>query len=123
MDTSLDRLSESLKLLQPLKIDDRQNLFTSTSAIGTGDSLANNSCSTLAHNVQNAIDHWTTQRAIEYAPTISFEPKRSVAMAAAISIVKPQSAKLLTAPAPIPAVVKGLPIAVKTPVNIAPKHW
>ncbi len=116
MENSLDRFSESLKLVQPLKIDERQNLFAGTLAVGTNDSLANNSCSTLAHNVQNAIDRWTGKRAIDYAPTMSAAPKLNAATAAAINIVTP-SAKLLTAP----AVVRALPLAVKTPVNIAPQ--
>jgi Matrixin len=117
MDNSLDRLSASLNSLQSLKIDDRQSICASISAIGNGDNLTQTSGVGLSYTVQTAIDHWTGKQATNYAGIIHSQPKSNSATVTAVSIVKPQSAKLLTASAIVPA----LPVAVKKPVNIAPQ--
>ncbi len=121
MDNSLDRLAESLNSPQPLKIDDRQNIFASILAIGTGDNLTQTSGAGLSYTVQTAIDHWTGKQAINCAEVIHFQPKSNSATGVGISIVKPESAKLLIAPAPLPTTVRTLPVAIKKPVNVAPQ--
>ena len=120
MDNSLDRLSESFNSLQSLKIDEKQHLFASVPTIGAGDSLAKSSCSALNYTIQNTIDRWTSKQVIDYAPIISAPPKSNSVTAAATSVVKPQAAKLLTAPAPLLA-VPAAPVAIKKPTNIAPQ--
>jgi Matrixin len=121
MDNSLDRLSESLNLSQPLKIDDKQNIFASISSIGAGDDLVKNSCSVLGHKVQNAIDNWTGKQAIDYSPIMSSVAKSNSATAAGISIVKPQSANLQIAHAPLAVIVPTLSTSAKKLPNIAPQ--
>jgi Matrixin len=121
MNNSLDRLAESLNSPQLLKIDDRQNIFASTLAIGTGDNLTQTSGAGLSYTVQTAIDHWTGKQAINCAGIIHAQPKSNSATGAGINIVKPESAKLLIAPAPLPTTVRTLPVAIKKPVNVAPQ--
>ena len=120
MDSTLDRLTESFNSLQPLKIDQKQHLFASVPTIGAGDSLAKSSCSALNHTIQNTIDHWAGKRSIDYAPIISTPAQRNSATVAALSVIKPQSAKLITAPAPLLA-APSVPATIKPPTNIAPQ--
>jgi hypothetical protein len=120
MDNTLDRLTESCNSLQSLKINQQQHLLANISAVGAEDSLAKSSCSALNHTIQNTIDHWTSKQAIDYAPIISPPPKSNLATVAAINVVKPQSAKLLVAPAPL-LVVPAAPVAIKKPTNITPQ--
>jgi hypothetical protein len=121
MDSSRDRLSESLTSLQPLKIEDRQHLFASALAIGTGDHLNKINCSAFGDPIKNTVDNWAGRKAIDYSPVINSTLRSNSATVAETSIVKPQSAKLQTAPAPLPTVIRALPLAIKTPANLAPQ--
>jgi Matrixin len=121
MNNSLDRLTESLNSPQPLKIDDKQNIFATISAIGTGDNLTQTSGAGLNYTVQTAIDNWTRKQPINCAEIIHSQPKSNSPTGTGINIVKPESAKLIVAPAPSPTIAPVLPVAIKKPVNIAPQ--
>ena len=120
MDSNLDRLTESFNSLQALKIDQKQCLFASVPTIGAGDSLAKSSGSALNHTIQTTIDHWASKRSIDYVPIISTSQQRNLTTVAAPSIIKPQSAKLITIPASLLA-APAVPAPIKPPTNIAPQ--
>jgi hypothetical protein len=121
MDNSLGRLTEALNSPQPLKIDDRQHLFTGGSTIGTSDSLAHSSGSAFSHTIHNAIDYWTGKQAIDYSPIITSVAKSNSDTAAGISIVKPQLANPQIAHIPLALIVSTLSTPAKKLPNIAPQ--
>jgi hypothetical protein len=65
MESLLDRSNGLLNPQQPLKVDDRQNLFTSTLGIGAVDHINQSNSAGLNHTVQSAIDKWAGKQAID----------------------------------------------------------
>jgi hypothetical protein len=58
MENSFDHANELLNLQQPLKVDDKLNLFVNTLVISSIESINQNSGLGLNHTVSGAVDKW-----------------------------------------------------------------
>jgi hypothetical protein len=118
MESSFDLANESLNPQQPLKVDDKQNLFTNTLMIGTVESISQSSGLGLNHTVQSAIDKWAGKQAIDLSSPINnpIASKNSF-RSAAISVVQSPFTKIYQTPL---ATLITAPAVVKKPADIAP---
>jgi uncharacterized protein with LGFP repeats len=119
MENSIDRNNESLNPQQPLKVDDKQNLFVNTLVIGTVESISQSSGLGLNNTVQSAIDKWAGKQAVDLSPLVG-NPivSNNSFKSAAITIVQSPVTKIYQAP--LASLIAVPPAVVKKPANIVP---
>jgi surface antigen/pimeloyl-ACP methyl ester carboxylesterase/uncharacterized protein with LGFP repeats len=121
MENSTDRYHELLNPQQPLKVDDKQNLFANTLVIGTIENISQSSGLGLNHTVQSAIDKWTGKQAVDLSPPInSSVAKSSSSKESGVSIVQPQVTSQKLYFAPLATTITKVPVVIKKPADIAP---
>jgi hypothetical protein len=119
MESLLDRSNGLLNPQQPLKVDDRQNLFTSTLGIGAVDHINQSNGAGLNHTVQSAIDKWAGKQAIDItSPSNSPIANSNLSKSAGISVVQAPVTKQYHSA--LAALIKVAPAAIKIPADIAP---
>jgi hypothetical protein len=121
MEDYTDRSHELLNPQQPLKVDDKQNLFTNTLLIGSVENISQSSELGLNHTVQSAIDKWTGKQAIDLSPPInSSATKNNYSKESVISLVQSEVANPHRYFASL-ATFTAAPAVLKKPADIAPQ--
>jgi hypothetical protein len=121
MEDSTDRSNGLLNPQQPLKVDDKQNLFTNVSVIGAVENISQSSELGLNHTIQSAIDKWTGKQAVDLSPPInSSVAKSNSSKESGFSVVQAQATNQKIYFAPLALTIAKLPVVVKKPADIAP---
>jgi predicted Zn-dependent protease len=125
MESSFDRANELLNPQQPLKVDDKQNLFANTLVIGTVESINQSSGLGLNHTVQSAIDKWAGKQPIDLSTPINIPVLQgSSVKTPGVSIIQPETkaqkiyhAALSVTALSVPA-ISGIKLINTAPINI-----